>query len=207
MPLQGNLGVERMCQLAEVGRGGFYRYLRRGWQWEEELALRSAVQDVVIEHRWRYGYRRVTEELRARGMIVNHKRIARIMREDNLLVVRQDRPRTRGHTLRAARVYLNLATRMTLLGSNQLWVADITYIRLACEFVYLAVVLDMFSRKVIGFGRRAGASKPSLPICALERAIANRRPPPGAASLGSGRAICIAASTCKSSGSMGCCPA
>ena len=137
MPLQGNLGVERMCQLAEVSRAGFYRYLRRGWQWEEEVALRSTVQDVVIDHRWRCGYRRVTEELRARGMIVNHKRIARIMREDNLLVVRQDRSRPRGHTLRAARVYLNLAKRMTLLGPDQLWVADITYIRLACEFVYL----------------------------------------------------------------------
>jgi len=59
MPLQGSTGVERMCQLAEVSRAGFYRYLRRGWQWEEEVALRSTVQDVVIDHRWRYGYRRV----------------------------------------------------------------------------------------------------------------------------------------------------
>jgi transposase-like protein len=122
--LQGNLSIERMCQLAQVSRAGFYRYLRRGWQWEEEVALRSTVQDVVIEHRWCYGYRRVSEELRAGGMIVNHKRIARIMREDNLLVVRQDRSRPRRHTLHAARVYLNLATRMTLLGPNQLWVAD-----------------------------------------------------------------------------------
>jgi putative transposase len=178
MPLQGNLGVERVCQLAEVSRAGFYRYLRRGWQWEEEVALRSAVQDVVIDHRWRYGYRRVTEELRARGMIVNRKRIARIMQEDNLLVVRQDWSRPRGRTLRAARIYLNLATRMTLLGPNQLWVADITYIRLACEFVYLAVVLDVFSRKVIGWA--LGRSlKAQLPIGALELAIANRRPPPG----------------------------
>jgi putative transposase len=151
MPVQGSIGVERMCQLAEVSRAGFYRYLRRGWQWEEEVALRSTVQDVVIDHRWRYGYRRVTEELRARGMIVNHKRIARIMREDNLLAVRQDRSRPRGHTLHAARVYLNLAARLKLLGPNQLWVADITYIRLACEFVYLAVVLDVFSRKVVGW--------------------------------------------------------
>ena len=178
MPLQGSLGVERMCQLAVVSRAGYYRYLRRGWQWEEEVALRSTVQDVVIEHRWRYGYRRVTEELRARGMIVNHKRIARIMREDNLLAVRCDRCRTPGHTLRAARVYLNLAKRMTLSGPDQLWVADITYIRLAREFVYLAVVLDMFSRKVIGWA--LGRSlKAQLPICALERAIASRRPPLG----------------------------
>jgi len=78
--VQGGLSIERMCQLAEVSRVGFYRYLRAGWPAEEEVDLRSAVQDVVLEHRWRYGYRRVTAELQARGMIVNHKRIARIMR-------------------------------------------------------------------------------------------------------------------------------
>ncbi len=89
MPLQGALGIERMCQLAMVSRSGFYRHLRYGWPAEEEINLRSAVQDVVLEHRWRYGYRRVTAELRLRGMIVNHKRVARIMREDNLLALRR----------------------------------------------------------------------------------------------------------------------
>ena len=74
-----------MCQLAEVSLVGFYRYLRAGWPAEEEVDLRSAVQDVVLEHWWRYEYRRVTAELQARGMIVNHKWIARIMREDDLL--------------------------------------------------------------------------------------------------------------------------
>jgi hypothetical protein len=64
MPLQGGLSVERMCQFAQVNRASFYRYLRRGWQAEEEMALRSAVQSVVIQHRWRHGYRRVTVELR-----------------------------------------------------------------------------------------------------------------------------------------------
>jgi len=76
MPLQGELSVERMCQLAQVSRAGFYRYLRGGWPAEEEMILRSVVQDIVLEHRWRYGYRRVAEELRSRGMIANHKRIA-----------------------------------------------------------------------------------------------------------------------------------
>lgn len=85
MPLQGGLSIERMCQLAEVSLVGFYRYLRAGWPAEEEVDLRSAVQDVVLEHWWRYEYRRVTAELQARGMIVNHKWIARIMREDDLL--------------------------------------------------------------------------------------------------------------------------
>jgi len=77
MRLQGTLSVERMCQLTQVSRAGFYRYLRRGWQTEEEMALRSTVQLIVIEHWWRYGYRRVTAALRSQGMTVNHKRIAR----------------------------------------------------------------------------------------------------------------------------------
>ena len=156
MPLQGGLSVERMCQLAQVSRASFYRYLRQGWQAEEEMALRSAVQSVVIQHRWRYGYRRVTVELRTQGMVANHKRIARIMREDNLLTVREQWLRPPGHSLRVARVHLNLAGRMTLSGPNQLWAADITYVRLTREFVYLAVVLDVFSRKVIGWALGKG---------------------------------------------------
>jgi putative transposase len=178
MPLQGHLSVERMCRLGDVSRAGFYRYLRGRSRVEEEITIRSAVQDIVLEHRWRYGYRRVTAELRQQGMAVNHKRIARIMQRDNLLAVRLELFRPCQQHIRAARIYLNLANRMTLSGLNQLWAADITYIRLACEFVYLAVVLDVFSRKVIGWA--LGRSlKAQLPVCALERAIANRRPPPG----------------------------
>jgi len=142
------------------------------------MALRSAVQSVVIQHRWRYGYRRVTVELRTQGMVANHKRIARIMREDNLLTVREQWFRPPGHSLRVADVHLNLAGRMTLSGPNQLWAADITYVRLTREFVYFAVVLDVFSRKVIGWALGKGL-KAQLPLSALEQAIADRKPPPG----------------------------
>ena len=178
MPLQGGLSVERMCHLAQVSRASFYRHLRRDYGTEEEMALRAAVQNVLLQNRWLYGYRRVTAELRARGMIVNHKRIARIMREDSLLSVRARWVHPPHSSLRAVRVHLNLASRMTLSGPNQLWAADITYIRLAREFVYLAVILDVFSRKVVSWalGRNL---KAELPIGALERAVANRRPPPG----------------------------
>jgi putative transposase len=120
MPLQGGLSVERMCQLAQISRASFYRYLQRGWQAEEELVLRSVVQGVVMQHQWRYGYRRVTAEFRTQGMVANHKRIARIMRDDNLLTVREQWFRPPEHSLRIARVYLNLAIRMTLSGPNQL---------------------------------------------------------------------------------------
>jgi len=178
MPLQGHLSVERMCQLAQVSRAGFYRYLRGSSRAEEEMAIRSAVQAIVVENRWRYGYRRVMWELRTRGIPVNHKRIARIMQEDNLLAVRREWLRQVRRPFEASRIYLNLANRVTLSGPNQVWAADITYIRLTCEFVYLAVILDMFSRRIIGWslGRNL---RSQLPLCALERAIANRKPPPG----------------------------
>jgi transposase InsO family protein len=178
MPMQGSLRVERMCRVAAVSRASFYRWLEPQLPVEVEMEVRAAIQGVVLEHRRRYGYRRVSRELRRGGMIVNHKRVARLMREDNLLAV-QPRAFTSttnsGHELE---VYLNLARRMKLTGINQLWVADITYIRLLGEFVYLAVVLDAYSRKVVGWALdRTLAAR--LALAALEQAIGDRQPPPG----------------------------
>jgi len=167
-----------MCQLAQVSRAGFYRSLQEHQPMEEDMDVRSAIQGIAVEHRRRYGYRRITAELRRRGLLVNHKRVVRLMREDNLLAVQ---PRAFVVTTDAQHdleVYLNLARRLTLTGINQLWVADITYIRLRTEFVYLAVLLDGFSRKVVGWAlENTLASR--LPIRALRQAIATRQPPPG----------------------------
>jgi transposase InsO family protein len=87
MPLQGGLTIERMCQLAQVSRAGFYRWLQEPQPVERDMEVRSAIQQIAMEHRRRYGYRRISAELRRRGMAVNHKRVARMMREDNLLAV------------------------------------------------------------------------------------------------------------------------
>jgi len=178
MPLQGSLSIERMCQLAQVSRAGFYRWLQEPPPIEEEMELRSLIQQIAMQHRRRYGYRRISAELRRRGMLANHKRVARIMREDNLLAVqpRQFVLTTKSH--HKLEVYLNLARRMKLTGIDQLWVADITYIRLKTEFVYLAVILDGFSRKVVGWSldRTLGSR---LASAALEQAMATRQPPPG----------------------------
>jgi transposase InsO family protein len=142
------------------------------------MEVRALIQQIAMEHRRRYGYRRMTAELRRRALAVNHKRVARIMREDNLLAVQ---PRQFVVTTRSdhkLEVYLNLARRLKLSGVDQLWVADITYIRLKTEFVYLAVMLDGFSRKVVGWQleRTLGTS---LALGALEQAIAARKPAPG----------------------------
>jgi putative transposase len=175
MPMQGSLSIERMCQLARVSRASFYRSLKEQVPLEESMEVRSAIQQVALEHRRRYGYRRVTAELRRRGMLVNHKRVAHIMREDNLLAVQPKQFVTTTNSSHALEIYLNLARRMKLTGIDQLWVADITYIRLKSEFVYLAVILDAFSRRVVGWSLdRTLASR--LATVALEMAIETRRP-------------------------------
>jgi putative transposase len=178
MPLQGSLSIERMCQLAQVSRAGFYRSLQGRVPVQEDMEVRSTIQTIAVEHRRRYGYRRITAELRRRGMVVNHKRVARMMREDNLLAVQPRTFRVTTDSAHDLEVFLNLARRMKLTGINQLWVADITYIRLQHEFVYLAVILDAFSRKVVGWALdRSLATR--LALSALEKAIAARQPPPG----------------------------
>ena len=178
MSLQGSLSIERMCQMVLVSRRGYYRSLQEQQPVEEEMEVRSAIQRIALQHRRRYGYRRITAELHHRGMPVNHKRVARIMREDNLLGLQPKRFVVTTNSNHKLEIYLNLAGRMKLTGINQLWVADIIYIRLKAEFVYLAVILDGFSRKVVGWALdRTLAIR--LTIGALEQAIESRQPEPG----------------------------
>jgi transposase InsO family protein len=139
-----------MCQISGASRAGYYRSLAEAQPEEEEMLVRTAIQQVVVEHRRRYGYRRVTRELRARGLAVNHKRVLRMMRDDNLLAVQPRQFVVTTESEHSLEVAVNLARRLNLSGINQLWVADITYIQLWREFVYPAVVLDGFSRKVVG---------------------------------------------------------
>ena len=178
MSLQGSLSIERMCELTRVSRASFYRSFREKHPVEEEMEVRSAIQQIAVEHRRRYGYRRIAAELRRRGMPVNHKRVMRIMGEDNLLAVRMRAFVVTTNSHHEFEVHLNLAGRMKLTGINQLWVADITYIRLKWEFVYLAVILDAFSRKVVGWelGKTLAVR---LALAALNKALVERKPGPG----------------------------
>jgi len=179
MSLQGGLAIERMCFLAGISRAGYYRHLRAQDPREEEMAVRSEVQRIALENLGRYGYRRITAELRRQGMPLNHKRVARFMREDNLVGTESRQclddltaPRDRGE------IYVNLANRMKLTGPNQVWVADITFVRLKREFVYLAVVLDKFSRKVVGWNLDRTLTA-RLPLAALGMALESRSPVTG----------------------------
>jgi len=176
--MQGSLSIERMCELGRVSRAGFYRSLKEQMPVEEEMEVRSAVQQIFLEHRRRYGSRRIARTLRRQGMVINRKRVVRIMQENHLLAIQPKSFVVTTDSDDELEVYLNIASRMKLTGINQLWVADITYIRLKTEFVYLAVMLDAYSRKVVGWAlERTLATR--LPLAALEQAIAERQPPPG----------------------------
>jgi putative transposase len=167
-----------MCWLARVSRAGYYRAWAAAEPDSEETELRDRIQRIAVEHR-HYGYRRVTAELRRDGCAVNHKRVARLMKLDNLLALRRAafRPPTTDSS-HGLRVYLNLAARLTLTGPDQLWIADLTYIQLRGEFVYLAVVLDRWSRKVIGW-RLSRSLQSAVAVEALEQALQSRQPPAG----------------------------
>lgn len=167
-----------MCDLARVSRAGYYRHLEEASPDEAETAARAAIQEIVLAHRRRYGYRRVARDLTDRGMQINHKRVLRIMGEDNLLAIRYRKYILTTDSQHEHEVYVNLAERMILTGVNQLWVADITYIRLQADFVFLAVVLDRYSRKVIGWSLDRSLSA-RVALDALRDAVSRRQPPPG----------------------------
>jgi putative transposase len=175
---QGELTVERMCVLAGVSRAGYYRRWQASAPRQEETAVRDAIQRVVLANR-RYGYRRIAAQLRRDGLVANHKRVLRLMRQDNLLCLRK-RPFVPVTTdsRHAWRVVPNLARGLMPTGLDQLWVADITYIRLLEEFAFLAVLLDAFSRRVIGWALDKHL-RASLATAALDMAITARRPIPG----------------------------
>ena len=167
-----------MCKWAEVPRAGYYRWLGRTDSTARDMELRDRLQCICLEHRGNYGYRRVQAELRHQGWQVNAKRIRRLMREDDLLAARRRKFIVTTASRHALSVFPNLALGFVTTELNQLWVADLTYIRLKTEFVYLALVLDAHSRRVVGWAvsRTLAAD---FALQALERAVTARRPPPG----------------------------
>jgi transposase InsO family protein len=177
-PPQGALSITRMCTLAGVSRASYYRHWRQRAPRREQTELRDALQRWAVAHR-HYGYRRLTELLHRDGWAVNHKRVLRLMRTDNLLCLRRRAfvPATTD-SRHEWRVVPNLARNMQLTGVDQLWVADITYLRLRDEFAFLAVVIDAYSRRVVGWAVEVHL-RAALAAEALQMALAARRPGPG----------------------------
>jgi putative transposase len=169
--------VSALCEMLGLSRASYYRFLIPRPECPVEMELRDAMQKIALESPC-YGYRRITAELQRGGFDVNHKRVLHLMREDNLLCLRHKAFVVTTDSRHDLPVYPNLAGDFRPAAINQLWVADITYIRLRHEFVYLAVVLDTFSRRVIGWalGRTLQAE---LALSALRMALRERQPAPG----------------------------
>ena len=169
--------MNRLCQAVGVGRAGYYRFRLRRQTQAGDMDLRSKLQSLALQ--WpAYGYRRVHQELIRQGWGVNHKRVLRLMRMDNLLCLRRRKFIFTTDSKHGLHIYPNLAKDMVLTDINQLWVADITYIRLEVEFVYLAVVLDAFSRSCIGWALQRSLEA-ALVLEALHMALKKRHPRPG----------------------------
>ena len=176
---QGGPSIDHLCALGGVSRAGFYRFGEQRAPKRAETDLRDKIQKIALENRF-YGYRRIGQDLwRRHGLRINHKHLRRLMREDNLLCLRSKPfvPYTT-NSRHAFPIVPNLTRGLIATGLDQIWVADITYVRLAGQFVYLAVVLDAFSRKVIGWAL-ADHLEASLAIEALDMALATRKPKPG----------------------------
>lgn len=171
------LQVAPLFRAVSLDRQRYYRFMREKPRADRDMEVRSEIQKIAVE--WpRYGSRSITHELRRRGLRVNRKRVQRLMREDNLLCLRRHSWIRTTDSRHGYAVYPNLVPELTVNGSNQLWVSDITYIRLAQEFVYLAVVLDAFSRRVIGWELSRNLDS-GLALNALSRALSSRAYGPG----------------------------
>jgi len=174
---QGSLRIQRLCRLAGVSRSGYYRFWQTSAPRGHDTAVRSAIQRLALANGRHRGYRYITHQLRRdEGIVANHKCVLRLMREDNLLCLRRRPfvPRTTD-SRHDWTIVPNLARGVQLTACDQLWVADITYIRLQEEFAFLAVVLDAFSRAVIGW-KMADHLRASLAIDALNMALEERQP-------------------------------
>ena len=178
MKADRGLTAERMAQLGHISRASFYRFDENVHPVRDaDMELRDAIQRIALQ--WpSYGRPRITAELRRRGWTVNPKRVSRILREDNLLCMRKRKFVVTTDSKHGRKVYPNMARDMVLTDVDQLWVADITYIRLREELVYLAVILDAFSRRVIGWALDR-MLEGTLTLAALQMALSRRSVQPG----------------------------
>lgn len=169
--------ISRLCAAVGLSRATFYRYRDPGEPVHTDIEMRDQMQRIALEFP-AYGYRRITAQLRRDGVVVNRKRVLRLMREDNLLCLRHRRFLATTDADHGFPVYPNLVPSLTLTGINQLWVADITYVHLPREFVYLAVILDAFSRRCISWALERHLDA-RLTVAALRHALGERAVGPG----------------------------
>jgi transposase InsO family protein len=177
---RGQITIRRMCELLNISRDAYYSWNTSGKiptvDFDDASVLR-AIKEIVLEFSG-YGYRRVTAELGRRNLQVNHKKVLSIMRENNLTMKKKRKRFSTTNSNHILPIYPNLTKDLIPSHINQLWVADITYIRLYYEFAYLAAILDSFSRKVVGWSLKESLDH-ELTLSALRMALVRRDIAPG----------------------------
>jgi transposase InsO family protein len=171
------MSIERLCELMGVSRSWYYKRPCAEEKAHKDVALRDAIERIVLEFPG-YGYRRVTAALRREGWSVNHKRVLRIMREESLLCQLKRRFVPTTDSAHSLGRYPNLIKDTRIDGLDEVWISDITYVRLPTTFCYLAAILDAYSRKCVGW-HLSRFIDTHLTLSALEMALAARRPAPG----------------------------
>jgi putative transposase len=172
------LSLLHLCELLDVSRSWYYERDDQAGPDPEDIALRDEIERIILEFSG-YGYRRVTRELARRGWRVNHKRVLRIMREESLLCqIKKRFVIVTTNSRHGLPVYPNVLAGVTLSAPDQAWVADFTYIRLRSAFVYLACILDAYSRRCVGWHLSREMNTP-MTSRALQQAIRERHPRPG----------------------------
>jgi len=173
-----DLSILHLCELHGVSRSWYYEQTTHCEQNAQDIALRDQIEDLILEFPG-YGYRRVTHALARQGWTINHKRVLRIMQEESLLChLKKKFVVTTTNSRHGFPVYPNVLAEVTLSAPDQAWVADFTYIRLRSAFVYLACILDAFSRRCVGW-HLSREMTTQLTRSALHQAIVERRPQPG----------------------------
>jgi putative transposase len=170
-----SLSISQSCQALEVSRSGYYKWRTQpkiAFTDSEDIDLKNQFQEVALEFP-SYGYRRITAELQNRGYAVNRKRVLRLMRQDNLLCLKKKFKPVTTDSSHGLPVYPNLLKGAKITGLNQVWASDITYIQLLHEHIYLAVILDLYSRKCIGWELSRNINS-QLVMNALEKALEDR---------------------------------
>ena len=166
------ISVKNACKAFSISRQAFYKWKKHEFLNDTGDDVLAAMQDIALEFP-KYGYRRVTHALRRNGVIANHKKVRRIMKENNLLVRRKKSKPMTTQSNHSLQKYPNLVKDIVIARINQVWVSDITYISLLHEFVYLAVIMDLFSRCCIGWALSRNPDS-QLTLDALNMAIAMR---------------------------------
>ena len=166
------LSIKRLCSALELSRAEYYRHVKSHPVGDQDLEVRQAIQQIVAKMP-AYGYRRITAQLAREGIVANHKRVLKLMRKDGLLCSPKAAFVNTTQSQHSFTIYPNLVPALTIAGPNQLWVADITYIHLRREVFYLAVLLDAFSRRVLGWHMDANLGA-QLTVTALKMALAQR---------------------------------